>query len=102
MEELEAVRKRDGVPVSEQVRRGIGLWLAKANGGSVGAQAVRAPEAVPEPVTVKVRPQLAQLAQAQAAVSEPVCRRCQHPKSKHVPKGCVAGCLCNEARYLSS
>ncbi len=27
MDALEAVRDRDGIPVSEQVRRGIELWL---------------------------------------------------------------------------
>src|SRR5215510_13364929 len=29
--------------------------------------------------------------------ADPVCRRCQHPKAKHWVKGCIAGCLCNEA-----
>jgi hypothetical protein len=33
-EALDAIRERDGVPVSEQVRRGVALWLAQQGGGA--------------------------------------------------------------------
>jgi Ribbon-helix-helix protein, copG family len=41
LEALEAIRERDGVPVSEQVRRGILLWL-ESKGVSVKTERKRA------------------------------------------------------------
>lgn len=36
---------------------------------------------------------------AQGPATGPVCKRCGHAASKHWSKGCLAGCLCSEARY---
>lgn len=29
------------------------------------------------------------------------CRRCQHPRQAHWARGCLAGCNCNEHRYMA-
>lgn len=56
----------------------------------------------------KLQKQAKKPAKAQSTINpalmgdDPICRRsgCGHPQSKHWSRGCTAGCLCSEARFV--
>lgn len=83
---------RDGVSMSEVVRRAVTAWVV--------TQAVldRPPVTKREKGTPVVPAYDRDRDQA-PPVESGTCRRCGHARASHWVKGCLAGCACSEGRY---
>lgn len=88
--QLRVRSEAEGVSVSQGVRRAVAAWVS-----GPGPAVVRAAKAAVPPASVPV---VAALVETVAQVK--VCRRCGHNESSHWVKGCLAGCVCSEGRYL--
>ena len=93
--QLRVRSEAEGVSVSQGVRRAVAAWVSGPGPARVKAETV-------SPAVRRAVPAAASVVEAlvETVAQVKVCRRCGHNESSHWVKGCLAGCVCSEGRYL--